>query len=102
ERFRDSGNQIVESAQVLAQESGQVRHNVADVLVSLQFQDRVSQILSHVILDMQKLADTLGEHQQNVQRGMTVEELDVRSWLDSIERTYTTLEQVAVHKGNTR
>jgi methyl-accepting chemotaxis protein len=99
EQFRDSGNQIVESAQILAQESGQVRHDVGDVLVALQFQDRVSQILSHVILDMQKLADTLGEHQHNLQQGIAVQELDVRNWLASIERSYTTLEQVAVHQG---
>ena len=99
QQFRESGNQIVESAQVLAQESGQVRHDVADVLVALQFQDRVSQILNHVILDMQKLTDALGEHQQNLQQGIAVEELDVRKWLEAIERTYTTLEQVAVHQG---
>ena len=99
EQFRDSGNQIVESAQVLAQESGQVRHDVADVLVALQFQDRVSQILGHVIVDMQKLTDALGEHQHNLQQGIAVQELDVRNWLAAIERTYTTLEQVAVHKG---
>lgn len=97
--FRESGNQIVESAQVLEQESGQVRNNVADVLVALQFQDRVSQILGHVITDMQKLADTLGEHQQQLKDGKSVAELDVPRWLADIERTYTTLEQVAVHRG---
>src|SRR3990167_2618315 len=97
--FRESGNQIVESAQVLEQESSQVRSNVADVLVALQFQDRVSQILAHVITDMQKLTDTLGEHHAQLKEGKTVPELDVARWLADIERTYTTLEQVAVHRG---
>jgi methyl-accepting chemotaxis protein len=100
--FRQSGNQIVESAQVLEQESSQVRSNVADVLVALQFQDRVSQILDHVMTDMQKLADTLGEHKQQLQDGKTVAELDVNRWLADIERTYTTLEQVAVHRSGAR
>ncbi|HVL01536.1 MAG TPA: methyl-accepting chemotaxis protein [Dongiaceae bacterium] len=100
--FRQSGNQIVESAQVLEQESSQVRNNVADVLVALQFQDRVSQILDHVMNDMQKLADKLGEHKQQLQDGKAVAELDVDRWLADIERTYTTLEQVAVHRGGGR
>ena len=99
EQFRDAGNQIIESAQELEQESSEVRRNVADVLVALQFQDRVSQILSHVTTDMEKLATTLREHQQFLQQGMMVEGLDVKGWLAAIERTYTTLEQVAVHQG---
>lgn len=99
EQFRSSGNQIVESAQVLEQESGEVRNNVADVLVTLQFQDRVSQILGHVIADMEKLGTTLRDHQQQRQQGRHAAPLDVQGWLQAIERTYTTLEQVAVHQG---
>lgn len=98
-RFHNAGTQIMNSSQVLEQESTQVRSNVADVLVALQFQDRVSQILEHVMTDMEKLGHTLQEHQQTLQQGDEVPLLDVAGWLQSIESTYTTLEQVEVHKG---
>ena len=80
-------------------ESSQVRSNVGEVLVALQFQDRVSQILEHVMTDMDKLSRTLHEHQQALLQGDEVPLLDVAGWLQTIESTYTTLEQVAVHKG---
>ena len=98
-QFRDAGTQIIESAQELEQESSEVRSNVADVLVALQFQDRASQILNHVTADMEKLAATLREHREFLKQGLKVEGLDVEGWLAAIERTYTTLEQVAVHQG---
>lgn len=98
-RFHGAGTQIVNSSQVLEQESAQVRANVEDVLVALQFQDRVSQILDHVMLDMDKLTQTSQQHREALQRGDTVPLLDVSGWLQSIQSTYTTLEQVEVHKG---
>ena len=99
QRFHNAGTQLVESSQVLEQESSQVRSNVGEVLVALQFQDRVSQILEHVMTDMDKLSRTLHEHQQALLQGDEVPLLDVAGWLQTIESTYTTLEQVAVHKG---
>ncbi|RLU03569.1 MAG: chemotaxis protein [Ketobacter sp.] len=98
-KFHGAGTQIVNSSQVLEQESAQVRSNVEDVLVALQFQDRVSQILGHVMTDMDKLAATLGHHQQSLQQGEDVPLLDTAGWLKSIQSTYTTLEQMEVHQG---
>ena len=98
-KFHGAGTQIVNSSQVLEQESSQVRSNVEDVLVALQFQDRVSQILDHVMTDMDKLTETLGQHQQSLQQGETVPMLDGAGWLKTIQSTYTTLEQVEVHQG---
>lgn len=99
-QFRESGTRIVESAQVLEQESSQVRSDVEEVLVALQFQDRVSQILVSVMENVDKLADSLREQQHQMQAGNAVTPIDIRAWLREIERTYTTLEQVSVHQGN--
>lgn len=98
-RFRHSGERIVDSAQSLEQESSVVQSNVQDVLVSLQFQDRVTQILGHVMADMEKFVAMLDEQQRNLNHGEDIHTIDVASWLDAIRRTYTTLEQVDVHYG---
>lgn len=97
-QFHQAGTGIVESSHVLEQESNQVRKNVADVLVALQFQDRISQILEHVMNDMNKLSETLHEQERALQSGGSAEPIDVGSWLKAIESTYTTLEQVAIHR----
>lgn len=97
--FESAGTQIVTSSRVLETESNQVRRDVEDVLVALQFQDRVNQILSHVVDDVDKLAATVAGHQAAINARQPVQPLDVRKWLSDVESSYTTLEQVAVHKG---
>lgn len=98
-QFRNSGERILDSAQSLEQESAVVQDNVQEVIVNLQFQDRVTQILSHVTADMEKFVVMLNEQQQKLERGEDVLVIDVKKWLESIRRTYTTLEQVDVHQG---
>ena len=59
-----------------------IRTDVESLLVSLQFQDRVSQILDVVIADMSKLQDTV------VQLGQ--EELpSTAQWMEDLQGTYT-------------
>ena len=48
ERFKTVTQRLVCSAEMLQQESFGIRDEMTEVLVSLQFQDRVSQILTHV------------------------------------------------------
>lgn len=101
EKFQQSGIGILQSAQLLEQESAQVQTDIAEVLVNLQFQDRVSQILSHVINDMQKLNGIIDKQKISLQDGNEIETINVNEWMTELHRTYTTLEQVAVHKGVT-
>ncbi len=94
-RFQDSTSRLSDSADILRRESGGIRDEVSDVLVSLQFQDRVSQILSHVRVSLEDLrvcvAQQLHQHQgkgapQNIQQ-----------WLDKMAQSYSTEEQRRVH-----
>ena len=48
ERFQSVTGRLADSADMLQRESFGIRDELTDVLVNLQFQDRVSQILSHV------------------------------------------------------
>jgi methyl-accepting chemotaxis protein len=99
QQFQSSTENIMQSAQTLEQESSAVQSNVEDVLVNLQFQDRVSQILGHVTADMEKLVAAIEEQQTRLRHGEIVEPIDIKEWLTAVQKTYTTLEQVDVHSG---
>jgi len=100
EQFQNSSENILQSAQVLEQESAAVQISVEEVLVNLQFQDRVSQILGHVIDDMEKLVGAIADQETRLRHGEPVIAIDTGEWLRSLQKTYTTLEQVDVHRGS--
>ncbi|QWT48800.1 hypothetical protein Azoinq_13380 [Azospira inquinata] len=95
EGFRRSMESLGEASAHLQEESAGIGSEIAGVLVSLQFQDRIDQILSHVSRDMDKLKDLLSH--PDTDEGQVP---DARSWLGALEDTYTTAEQHAVHHGN--
>lgn len=100
EQFRGSSENILQSAHILEQESAAVQSSVEEVLVNLQFQDRVSQILGHVIDDMEKLVGAIADQETRLRHGESVITIDTGEWLRSLQKTYTTLEQVDVHRGS--
>jgi methyl-accepting chemotaxis protein len=69
--------------------------------VALQFQDRVSQILSHVQNDLDRLHAHLLENRTSAAQGERCEPLDTDLWLQQLERTYSTREQRSNHSGTT-
>ena len=90
--FKQVAGAILASSEQLESSSLNVQHEISEVLTSLQFQDRVSQILAHVSSDIDKLHQLLN-------RADGLSQLDQQQWLRDIAKTYTTLEQVAVHSG---
>jgi methyl-accepting chemotaxis protein len=64
---------------------------IEQVLVDLQFQDRVGQMLSHVIADAGRLSEALVSE---------VDLSDPDAWLRRLESTYTTAEQEVAHSGS--
>jgi len=99
-QFQRTSENILNSAGSLESESSHVQQSVEGVLVNLQFQDRVGQILSHVIGDMEKFANIIKEQQQQLATGQELQLINVENWLANVRKTYTTLEQVDVHYGN--
>ncbi|QBG35373.1 chemotaxis protein [Litorilituus sediminis] len=98
--YSDSGEKIIEGANQLEQENAAVQLAIDDILVSLQFQDRVSQILGHISDDINKLAPSYQASYQASIQGENIAPIDTQQWLDNIKQTYTTLEQVARHEGD--
>jgi methyl-accepting chemotaxis protein len=81
---------LVQSSDLLQRESSGIQAEVADALVQLQFQDRVSQILAHVQQNIARLPSYLGEDLQ-------LQPLDARPLLAELESTYAMAEERTLH-----
>ncbi|MCK6385149.1 MAG: methyl-accepting chemotaxis protein [Rhodocyclaceae bacterium] len=92
-RFNDSADALAQTAGRLEQESDGVRAQVSQVLVDLQFQDRVSQILALIERDIGRLGARLGEDRRACSAGGRPQPIDAAAWLRQLESGYTTLEQ---------
>jgi methyl-accepting chemotaxis protein len=95
-RFGAITGQLRDSADGLLNESAGIGEEISQVLVALQFQDRVSQILTQVRERMNALHDEL---QQAEQRGQPLV-LDISAWMADMERGYAMREQRQNHHGS--
>jgi len=98
-RFHDEVSALSGTCDVLQKESCVIKEEISDVLVALQFQDRVSQMLDHVRNDLNKLVGYLAEHDRNLANGKLTSPIDAWNWLNELSSTYTTAEQRVVHGG---
>ncbi len=98
-RFQATTTGLSESAELLRQESVVIRREVDDVIVALQFQDRINQILSQVSTDLNKLGQHLDSVEKDRASGVTPDALDVSNWLEELAGGYTMQEQYDVHGG---
>lgn len=98
DRFHGITQRLSGSTELLRQESLGIRDEISEVLVALQFQDRVSQILAHVRDNMSALHRHLQQcrHNQN-----QLAQIDAQAWLAEMELTYATDEQRQIHHGVT-
>lgn len=92
EKFSSAANAVVNTSQHMLTESTHVANEIDQVLYSLQFQDRVSQMLTHVHQDISKLSTKMHEDD-----GLG----DVDEWLDALKSSYTMREQTHIHEQKT-
>jgi methyl-accepting chemotaxis protein len=90
---------ITDNSARLEHQSSHVQQQLSDVIINLQFQDRVSQILSHVMADMDKLQQKCAAMLDDIRQDKNPQLVSTEQWLKDLERTYTTLEQASVHRG---
>jgi len=83
-KFGNAAKHIMESSEHLRSEGQYVSGEISNVLVSLQFQDRVTQMLSHVQNDLKKLNKTINSGESLV---------DGEVWLGELADTYTMQEE---------
>lgn len=89
-KFSGAANKLVESGDAMRAEGQYVASEISQVLVDLQFQDRVSQMLTHVHSDLNKLETSISSG---------VDALDADVWLAELADTYTMQEQHEIHAG---
>jgi methyl-accepting chemotaxis protein len=99
DQFQSTATGLNDSADVMRRESQLIQGEISDVLVALQFQDRISQVLSHVGADLDKLHQTLEACGLQLADGVMPQPLDTDAWLDALTGTYTMAEQHAAHGG---
>ena len=97
--FRNVTEGLSASSDVLRQQSAGIKNEIADAIVQLQFQDRVSQVLSHV-------RDHIGSVPAHIERACGDADhgrfgaIDTQSLLNEIQRTYAMAEERSAHTGS--
>ncbi|EGV32840.1 methyl-accepting chemotaxis sensory transducer [Thiorhodococcus drewsii AZ1] len=99
DKFEQGADGLAGSAALLREVGAAIQNEIAEVLVGLQFQDRVTQILGQATGDMARLGLRLDEVQEQRARGERGLSIDAADWLDELCRTYTTAEQMDNHHG---
>jgi len=94
--FNGTAHALQDSVSALQAERREVEADIEAVLVNLQFEDRVHQILDHILQDMTHLAEASRTLTENRDQAAL---LDVKAWMDRLASSYTTLEQHEVHHG---
>lgn len=101
EDFRQATRGLAESAEIQRSVSAGIQQEVAESMVQLQFQDRTSQILSHVRDSIASLPLRLKESEVRFHESGQLQVPDASELLAELERTYATIEEQANHgKGN--
>jgi methyl-accepting chemotaxis protein len=98
-QFGGAAEQLEQSTAILQAESVGIQGEIEEVLVSLQFQDRVAQIFGHVQDDLDKLHACLVERREHAAANLPLAPLDAALWLEQLALTYTTDEQRSLHSG---
>ncbi|MDO9003070.1 MAG: methyl-accepting chemotaxis protein [Aquabacterium sp.] len=89
---------LVASTDLLKDESLDIKAEISEALVQLQFQDRVSQIMSHVKSNIERLPLVLDDNRTQFQQDGALQPLDSACLLAELEKTYAMKEERAVHQ----
>ena len=92
--FSATAQQLQQSLSDASTERQLIEQDIHQLMVHLQFQDRVDQIMSHVDDDIARLAQCLTQIEQP-----DVAPPSAEQWLARLASTYTTLEQRSLHDG---
>ena len=87
------------SSEVLKDESMGIQQEINQALVAFQFQDRVSQILTQVIKNMELMPAVLSESQQTYTDTGALQVADAQRVLSELQKTYVMADQHVVHQG---
>ena len=95
--FKGITDGLLRSSTLLKNESVGIKAEICTALVQLQFQDRVSQIMSLVKNNIDRLPEFLQAHHTAYGQGGPLQPLDAQILLGELEKTYVMADQHVVH-----
>ncbi|MFY9514256.1 MAG: methyl-accepting chemotaxis protein [Rubrivivax sp.] len=87
------------SAEVLQRESQGIQSEIVEALVQLQFQDRVSQRMTHVRHNIERLPALLADSREQFEAAGALKSVDVAALLAELEKSYAMADERATHGG---
>lgn len=96
-RLQETITTLQEDSEGLRSTGDGIRNEISEVLISFQFQDRVSQILTHVIEDFDKITHQIETYSQQRNGDGVIIPLDLDSLVGEIEENYSTDEERENH-----
>ena len=97
--FRKITEAFQSSSDLLQGESMSIQSEVNQALVEMQFQDRVSQILTQVIGNIGRLPEVLQAQQQAHAQSGQLQSHDPQDMLDEMKKSYVMADQHVIHEG---
>lgn len=98
DQFHQVTDALEASADVLKRESVGIQGEIVEALVQLQFQDRVSQRMTHVRHNIEHLPERLSEHLTQFQQTGRVAAIDAASLLAELEGSYAMADERVTHQ----
>ncbi|MGD7034309.1 methyl-accepting chemotaxis protein [Methylotuvimicrobium buryatense] len=96
--FHEATNTLAESTAILRNESACIQREVQNAIVSLQFQDRVSQVLSHVCENIESLPPRFDSMLEKFNTNGEIETIDPEALMAELERSYAMAEERQLHQ----
>jgi methyl-accepting chemotaxis protein len=97
--FKNITDALQHASTLLKDESIGIQSEVNQALVQLQFQDRVSQIMTQVIKNIERLPTILQEQQQLYAQTGDLTAPDPQDMLSEMKKTYVMADQHVIHEG---
>jgi methyl-accepting chemotaxis protein len=98
-RFRQVTEAMEASTDVMKQESAGIQSEIVEALVQLQFQDRVSQRMTHVRHNIERLPTLLADSRERFDRSGVLVPIDAKALLGELEGSYVMADERATHSG---
>ena len=100
EKFHQVTEGLEASADVLKRENMGIQGEIVESLIQLQFQDRVSQRMTHVRHNIERLPALLADSRQRFDQGGALCAVDARALLVELESSYAMADERVTHKSD--
>jgi methyl-accepting chemotaxis protein len=95
--LRSVTDELEASADVLKQESGGIQAEICEMLIHLQFQDRVSQRMTHVRESIDQLSPLLTDSRRRFEQSGALHAPDTEAVLASLQKSYAMDDERTTH-----